>query len=93
MIMTEVFMTSDGQVFHSERDAEAHQIDILGELLDDFLPHDDRGNVTYSDRFNILMKQLKDEKLLNKIKKLYDTSVYIQEHGIEVARNPHVVNR
>jgi len=73
------YKTSDGQIFENEGKAKAHQEDILGELLDAFLPYDDRGNVTATDRYNLLMKQLKDPDLYKKIKALYQTVEFMQE--------------
>ena len=67
----DAFQTSDGKIFTSNSEAISHQEDIIGQLLDDFLPHDDRGNITQSGRYNIIMKQLKDPKLNEKITKLY----------------------
>jgi len=63
--------TSDGQLFEDERKARSHQEDIVGEMLDGLLPNDDRGNVTRSDRHNLLMKMLKDEDLVKKINALH----------------------
>jgi hypothetical protein len=70
MRITIVYKTSDGQYFEYERNAIAHQKDIVGELLDEMIPNDDRGNVTRSDRYNILMKMINDENLLNKVNRL-----------------------
>jgi len=67
----EAYQTSDGQLFTDDQTAARHQLDIVGEMLDGLLPHDDRGNVTSCDRHNILMKQLKDPELLKKIEALY----------------------
>lgn len=68
----EAYQTSDGTIFDTERKAKEHQQDIIGQLLDDFLPQDDRGNITRADRYNILMKQLNDVELKNKINRLYN---------------------
>lgn len=75
----EAYQTSDGQLFTDDRKAKAHQEDIIGQLLDDFLPADDRGNVTRVDRHNILMKQLKDDKLKAKITALYHAITFAEE--------------
>jgi hypothetical protein len=75
----EAYQTSDGQIFSDDRKAKSHQDDIIGEMLDDLLPNDDRGNVTRSDRHNILMKQLKDPKLKTKIKALYEALTFSEE--------------
>lgn len=64
------YKTSDGLLFEDVKKAESHQEDIIGELLDDFLPHDDRGNVTQTDRFNLLTKMM-DSDLKNKVNRLY----------------------
>ena len=64
------YQCSDDALFTSERDAKAHQTDIVGEMLDGLLPHDDRGNVTMSDRHNMLMKMLDDTDLARKINEL-----------------------
>lgn len=68
---TLVYKTSDGKLHESERKATEHQSDIIGELLDGFLPQDSRGNVTQSDRFNILTQQLEDTDLKKKVNELY----------------------
>ena len=65
------FITNDGKLFIDQRKADAHQQDLLGQMLDDFLPHDDRGNVTQTDRFNILMKMLDDKDLYKKVSGIY----------------------
>lgn len=72
----EVYKTYDGRYFEDERKAEEHRLNIIGELLDGFLPHDDRGNVTASDRYNILMKQLNDPDLIKKVTVLYNAITY-----------------
>jgi hypothetical protein len=72
------YKTSDGQLFLDEDKANSYQEDILGQLLDDFLPNDDRGNVTRVDRYSILMKQLKDPDLYKKITALYQTVEFMQ---------------
>lgn len=64
------YQTTDYQLFSNEKEALNHQLDLVGESLDDLLPHDDRGNVTYCDRYNLLMKQLKDPDLYRKVNKL-----------------------
>ena len=65
------YKTSDGKLFEDERLAKKHQENLLGEALDDLLPNDDRGNVTRTDRFNLLMKMMEDEALVSKINELY----------------------
>jgi hypothetical protein len=67
----EAYRTSDGRLFDDEDKARDHQTDIIGQLLDNLLPHDDRGNVTQSDRYNILTKQLSDPALRIKIAALH----------------------
>ena len=42
---TSAFITNDGKLFTDQRKADAHQQDLLGQMLDDFLPYDDRGNL------------------------------------------------
>lgn len=84
MNIVEVYKTSDGKIFESDNKAVKHQVDLLGELLDQFLPHDDRGNVTACDRFNILIKQLKDPGLFCRIKGLAAVVCYMEKHGISV---------
>jgi len=66
------FIAYDGQLFTDRRKADAHQENLLGEMLDGLLPHDDRGNVTQVDRFNILLKMMQDEDLYKKIAKIYN---------------------
>ena len=66
------YKTSDGKLFESQKDAEKHQENILGEALDDLLPHDDRGNVTRIDRFNLLTKMMDDGKLIYKIAAIHN---------------------
>ncbi len=84
MLPTELYQTSDFKTFTSESKAVEHQIDLLGELLDGFLPYDDRGNVTQTDRFNLLMKQLHDKELFNKIDDLYSVISYMREKRITI---------
>ena len=62
----EAYKTSDGQLFEDYDKAETHQMALIGEKLDGMLPHDDRGNVTQADRFNILTKMLADTQALHK---------------------------
>lgn len=66
-----VYKTSDGQYFEDHRKAEKHQADIIGEMFDNLLPHDDRGNVTQVDRYNLITKMMADKNLLTKIADLY----------------------
>ena len=70
-VALEFYQTSDGKIFECPDKASEHQKDVIGELLDGFLPHDDRANVTMSDRYNILIKQLNDPELVSKINQLY----------------------
>jgi len=70
MKIVERYQTSDGKLFEGEKAAKDHQEDIIGELLDDLLENDDRGNLTRSDRFNILSKMLKNPSLKKKINTL-----------------------
>tara|TARA_R110000868_G_scaffold47769_1_gene156199 strand:+ start:4832 stop:5077 length:246 start_codon:yes stop_codon:yes gene_type:complete len=67
----EAYQTSDGQIFLEESIADSHQEDIIGEMLDDLVANDARGNVTRSDRHSILMTMIKDPQLKNKIAKLH----------------------
>lgn len=80
-VAIDAYKTSDGEIFEQYNKAKEHQLDIIGELLDNFLPYDDRGNVTRSDRHNILMKQLEDEKLPDKIKSLYNAIWFSAMNG------------
>ena len=66
----EAYQTSDGQIFNDERKAASHQEDILGEMLDDFLPDTDHG-MTRVCRHGLLMKQLRDPELKSKIQAIY----------------------
>ena len=69
------YQTSDGKYFEWENQARKYQDDIIGELLDTLLPHDDRGNVTMSDRHNLLMKMLTSKDtpvIITKLKEAYD---------------------
>jgi hypothetical protein len=75
----EAYQTSDGLLFYNDKKAKEHEENLIGELLDDLLPNDDRGNVTRADRHNILMKQLKDTKLKSKITALYETLTFSEE--------------
>ena len=72
----EVYKTSDGRYFEDKRKAEEHRMNIIGELLDNFLPNDDRGNITTSDRYSILVKQLNDPELAKKVTALYMAVTY-----------------
>jgi len=69
----EAYMTTDDQLFICEMEAEKHQGDILGELLDELLPYDDRGNITRIDRHNILIKMLEGKDLKRIIKQINNT--------------------
>lgn len=73
------FETSDGKLFTTGKEAKDHQTNIVGEILDSLLPHDDRGNVTQIDRYNLLIKQLKDPELLSKVKSLYEALTFSEE--------------
>lgn len=84
MLTTEVYQTSDLKIHNNEKKALKHQVDILGELLDDFLPNDNKGNVTRSDRFNLLIKQMTDKELFNKIQQLNFVVSYMLEKRISV---------
>ena len=81
-ITFEAYKTSDGELFESQTDANKHQLDIIGECLDDLLAEDGKGRVTRTDRFNILINMLNDEKLLDKVKALYD-AVTFEERELE----------
>jgi len=67
IIEIECYKAPDGKLFEEYRDAKKYTDDLLGEALDDLLPNDDRGNVTRTDRFNLLMKMIEDENLKQKI--------------------------
>lgn len=69
-----VYQTSDGKMFLDDLESKKHQQDIVEKLLDDFIPYDDRGKITGSDKFNILMKITKDPKLKSKINALYQAT-------------------
>ncbi len=66
------YKTSDGKLHECRSKARDHQSDIVGELLDVLLPHDDRGNISQCDRFNLILEQLKDDDLNKKITALYN---------------------
>lgn len=68
----EAYQTSDGAIFLDEKKAEAHQQDIVGEMLDGLVANDSRGNVTRSDRYSILMTMLRDPELKAKIAALHE---------------------
>lgn len=72
MNQVEAYETSDGQLFLDEQKAEFHQQDIVGEMLDGLVANDDRGNVTRSDRYSILMNMLKDPELKQKVAALHN---------------------
>ena len=82
MNTVEVYKTSKGRYFASERKAIDDQVDILGELLDDLLPHDDRGNVTSIDRHNLLMNMLKKDDLYALISDLSLVVEHMQDQDI-----------
>ena len=82
MNTVEAYKTSSGRYFASERKAIDAQIDILGELLDDLLPHDDRGNVTSVDRHNLLMNMLKKGDLYAVISDLALVIEHMQDQDI-----------
>tara|TARA_R110001632_G_scaffold143859_2_gene260016 strand:- start:518 stop:805 length:288 start_codon:yes stop_codon:yes gene_type:complete len=82
MNTVEVYKTSKGRYFASERKAIGAQVDILGELLDDLLPHDDKGHVTYVDRHNLLMKMLKKDDLYALISDLALVVEHMQDQDI-----------
>lgn len=66
------YQTFDGQVFTDERKARDHETDLLGEALDALIPNDDRGNITRTDRHNVLMKMVSDPNIKCKIARVYD---------------------
>ena len=66
----EAYQTSDGKIFECDRKASAHQLDIIGELLDTLLV-DIGGNVTRVDRHRILMATLENKNRDDTILKLY----------------------
>lgn len=68
----EAYETSDGRLFLDDRKATAHQQDIVGEMLDGLVANDDRGNVTRSDRYSILMNMLRDPELKQKVANLHN---------------------
>ena len=82
MNTVELYQTSDSKTFADENKALEHQINILGELLDDLLPYDKRGNITRSDRQNLLIEQLKDKMLFNKLNVLSNVVNYAFDNGI-----------
>lgn len=65
-----MYITTDNKSFEQHNTALRHQTDLLGESLDDLLPHDDRGNITYTDRYNILSKLMKTNSRKETIKKV-----------------------
>ena len=67
----EAYTTSDNIFFTCEDKAQAHQKDIIGTLLDELLPYDERGYMTRVDRFEILMKQLESKDLKKTINALH----------------------
>jgi hypothetical protein len=69
----DAYQTSDGRIFTDERWAKVHQADVIGENLDALVANDTRGNVTRSDRFNILKNTLDDPGFVGKVKALYDS--------------------
>lgn len=70
------YKTSDGKLFEDDVKANKHQLDIVGEALDDLLANDDRGNVTRSDRFSMLLNTLKDANLKKKVTALYEAVIF-----------------
>jgi len=82
MNTVQVYKTSKGRYFASERKAIGAQVDILGELLDDLLPHDDRGNVSSVDRHNLLMNMLKKDDLYALINDLALVVEHMQDQDI-----------
>jgi|LGVE01.1.fsa_nt_gb hypothetical protein len=66
----EAYQTSDGKIFECDRKAEAHQIDLIGELLDALFV-DIGGNVTRVDRHRILMATIENKDRDSLIVKLY----------------------
>ena len=73
----EAYETSDGTIFACEDKALAHQENVIGEMLDGLVPHDERGHMTRIDRHNLLIKMLGDTKLKAKILELHKAL----EHG------------
>ena len=64
------YQVSDGQIFTSESKAIECQQNVIGEMLDDLVPDDGRGNITRVDRYNILTKMLENPDLADKINAL-----------------------
>lgn len=67
MLEVIAYQTSDGELFTDDHKAKEHQENLLGEALDDLLPYDDRGNITRADRTNVLIKQMEDPSLKQKM--------------------------
>jgi len=72
MRTVEAYQTSDGKLYISEQTAQAHQEDIIGELLDALLPYDKRGNMTRTDRHGILLQMMNSQTLKQDVQKLSD---------------------
>ena len=80
VIQTTCYKTSDGLLFEDDKKARDHQENILGEALDDLLPHDDRGNVTRIDRYNLLTKIMADAELSRKINAIHRAINFTREN-------------
>lgn len=65
-MLVPAYKTSDGLLFESEKEAGAHQSDLLGESLDTLLP-DTGGNITRADRHRLLMALFEDPELCTKV--------------------------
>ena len=72
------YETSDGKLFNDERTAQAHQADIIGELLDSLVAQDARGNISRFDRHSMLMETLKQTDLADKVARLH----YAIQHSV-----------
>lgn len=75
MKVIEAYKTSDGRLFEDESKAQAHQLDIIGELLDALLP-DTGGNITRVDRYRLLMAALENPNRDGLICKLHHAVTY-----------------
>lgn len=76
----QAYQVSNGEIFTDEKKAISRQQDIIGEMLDGLIPNDDRGNITRTDRHNVLMKMLNDKELKKKIKELYFALIHDNEY-------------
>lgn len=74
-----VYKTTDGELHVNEFDAIEHQMNLIGEALDDLIADDSRGNITRACMHSLLMNTMSDEQFKKKVVALYTAVMAIKE--------------